>query len=188
MVMAHHAQTLKYGGLLDHHTGKALATLARSYPVTFKAHLGKKCPTLGRSTSNDCRPLQITLYGLRQDSNAVGTLLSENKLYIQHPNTSESSVVYFNPQYLLRPGSQIKMPVPEDFQSCVREKQMVHAVKSQMLRVFDAAVGPAIFSEVQVSKRLTTVLKSYVNRRAPLYAFFTFHCLFIPGIRGKLWP
>jgi hypothetical protein len=172
--MVHHAKTMKYGGLLDHGTGQALAALSRSYSITFEAFLDEKAPTLKKSTSNNCRSLRIILYGLRQDSDAVGTLLSENKLYLQQPNTFDSSAVYFNPQYLLRPGSEFKLTAQEDFQSSVREKQMVQAVRSQILRVFDAAVGPATFCEVQGSKRLTADLKSYASRKAPFVAFLTY--------------
>jgi hypothetical protein len=179
MVMVRHAQTAEYGGLLDHDTGKALAALSRNYPVTFKAFLEEKAPALKKSASNNCCSLQITLYGLRQDSDAVGTLLSENKMYLQQPNTFDSSAVYFNPQYLLRPGSEFKMLVQEDFQNPIREKQMAQAVRSQILRVFDAAVGPATFCEVQVSKRLTADLKSYASRKTP---FFTFPTYFIADL------
>ena len=174
MVMVRHAQTAEYGGLLDHGTGQALAALSRNYPVTFKAFLDEKAPTLKKSASNNCCSLQIILYGLRQDSDAVGTLLSENKMYLQQPNTFDSSAVYFNPQYLLRPGSEFKLLVQEDFQSSVREKQMGQAVRSQILRVFDAAVGPATFCEVQVSKRLTADLKSYASRKTPFFTFLTY--------------
>src|SRR5271155_1922127 len=171
MAMVHHAQTEKYGGLLDHGTSQALAALSRNYSITFKAFLDQKAPTLKKSRSDNCRSLRITLYGLRQDSDAVGTLLSENKLYLQQPNTFDSSAVYFNPQYLLRPGSEFKWPDQEDFQSSVREKQMAQAVRSQILRVFDVAAGPATFCEVQVSKRLTADLKSYASRTAPFFTF-----------------
>jgi hypothetical protein len=174
MVMVHHTQTAKYGGLLDHGTGQALAALSRNYSVTFEAFLDKKAPTLKKSASNNCRSLQITLYGLRQDSDAVGILLSKNKLYLQDPNTFDSSAVYFNPHYLLRPGSEFKLLVEEDFQSSVRERQMAQAVRSQILRVFDAAVGPATFCEVQVSKRLTAELKSYASRKTPFFTFLTY--------------
>ena len=173
MVTVHHTQTLKYGGLLDHDTGKALADLSRNYSITFKASLDENASTL-KSTSDNCRSLQITIYGLRQDSDAIGKLLSDNKLYLQQPSTFDYSAVYFNPQYLLRHGSEFKLAVQEDFRCSIREKQMAHAVKSQMLRVFDAAVGPATFSEVQVSKRLTTELKSYASLKTPLPSHF-FH-------------
>lgn len=173
IVMVHHAQTAKYGGLLDHGTSQALAALSRKISITFKAFLDEEAPTSEKRTSNS-RSLQITFYGLHQDSDTVGTLLSENKLYLQQPKTFDSSAIYFNPQYLLRPGSEFKLPFQEDFQSSVREKQMVQAVRSQILRVFDAAVGPATFYEVQVSKRITADLKSYASRKAPLFTLPTY--------------
>jgi hypothetical protein len=173
MVMVYHTQTMKYGGLLDHDTSQALTALSLNYPITFKAYLDEKTSALKKSISNNCRSLQITLYGLRQDSDGIGTFLSENKLYLQQPSTFDYSAVYFNPQYLLRPGSEFKLAVQEDFQCSVREKQMAQAVRSQMLHVFDVAVGPATFSEVQVSKRLTTDLKSYASWKTPFFAFLS---------------
>jgi hypothetical protein len=169
MVAIHHAQTLKYGGLLDHDTGEALAALSRNYSITFKASLDEKASSIKRSSSDSCHSLRITLYGLHQDSDAVGTLLSENTLYLQQPRTYDSSAIYFNPQYLLRPGSDFKSVTQEELSSSVREKQMVPASKHQMLRVFDSAVGPATFSEVQVSKRLITDLKEYANLQSPFF-------------------
>jgi hypothetical protein len=173
IVIVYHTQTMKYEGLLDHNTGQALAAVSRNYPITLKASLDEKASAMKNGTSNNCRSLKITLYGFHQDSDAIGTLLSENKLYLQQPSTFDSSTVYFNPQYLLRPGSEFKFAVKEDLHCSVREKQVAPALRSQMLHVFDAAVGPATFSGVQVSKRLTTDLKSYASRKTHS---FTFSC------------
>ena len=49
---------------------------------------------------------------------------------------------------------------------------MAQAVRSQILHVFDAAVGPATFCEVQVSKRLIADLKPYASRKTPFFTFF----------------
>jgi SWI/SNF-related matrix-associated actin-dependent regulator of chromatin subfamily A3 len=171
IAMVCHTQTMKYGGLLDYDTGRALTALSRNYSITFKVSLNEEASALKKRISNNCHSLQITLYGLRQDSDAIGTLLSKNKLYLQQPSTFDSSAVYFNPQYLLRPGSEFKLAVKEGFPHSVREKQIAQAVRSSMLRIFDAAVGPATFSEVQVSKRLTTDLKLYTSRKTPSSPF-----------------
>jgi hypothetical protein len=169
IVVVHPARTLKYGGYLDHETGQALAVLSRNYSITFRASLDEKTSTMERSTSNDCPSLLITLYGLRQDSDAVGTLLSENKLYLQQPSTLDPSAVYFNPQCLLRPGSEFNLADQQDSKSSTRENQMCQAIKHQTLRVFDSAVGPATFSEIRGSERLLTGLKLYANLETPFF-------------------
>jgi hypothetical protein len=173
MVMVHHAQTLKCGGCLDHDTGQTLASLSRNYSMMFQAFLDEKTSIIKRNTSNDGLSLLITLYGFRQDSDAVGTLLSENKLYLQRPSTFNPSTVYFNPQYLLRPGAEFNLAAQGDSQSSIPEKKMGEAIRHQILRVFDSAAGPATFSEMQGSKRLITHLKLYANLETSFFAFLT---------------
>ena len=166
MVMVYQTQTMRYGGLLDHDTGHVLRTLNRDYLITFKACV--EAFNCGR------RSLQVTLYGFHQDSDAIGTLLSDHNFYLQQPITFDYSVAYFNPQYLLRPGSEFKMEAQEDLPGIVREKEMAQTIRSQMLQVFDTALGPTLFSEVQVSKRLITDLTSYATRISfPLLAYLT---------------
>jgi hypothetical protein len=158
MVVLYHAQTLKCGGFLDHDTGQTLAALSRNYSIMFQAILDEKT-SIKRNKSKDDPSLLITLYGFRQDSDAVGALLSENKLYLQQPSTFDPSTIYFNPQYLLRPGAEFNLTAQEDSKSSNLEKKMGEAIKHQMLRVFDSAAGPTTFSEMQGSKRLITGLK-----------------------------
>jgi hypothetical protein len=170
IVAVYHVETLKCGGFLDHDTGQTLVALSRNYSVMFKACLDEKASIIKRNTSNDGPSLVITLYGFRQDSDAVGTLLSENKLYLQQPSIFDPSTVYFNPQYLLRPGAEFKLTAQGDSKSSIPEKKMGKAMKHQMLRVFDSAAGPATFSEMQGSKRLITCLKLYANLETSFFA------------------
>ncbi len=65
-------------------------------------------------------------------------------------------------QYLLKPGYELDLPMQVS-DSLSRNIRTDQAVISQMLRVFDEAIGPATFSEVEASKRLKTNLKSYVT-------------------------
>jgi len=173
MVVVHHAHTMKYGGFLDRDTGKTLAALSRNYSTMFEAMLDEKTSIIKRNTSNDGPSLLITLCGFRQDSDAVGALLSENNLYLQQPSTFDPSTVYFNPQYLLRPGAEFNLVAQRDSKSSIPEKKMGEAIKHQMLRVFDSAAGPATFSEMQGSKRLITCLKLYANLETSFFAVLT---------------
>jgi hypothetical protein len=67
---------------------------------------------------------------------------------------------------------------------------MDEAVISQMLRVFDEAIGPVAFSEVEASKRLKTDLKSYVTwNLIPFDSLYLSIAKFsLAGTRGKLLP
>jgi hypothetical protein len=169
----YHVPSLKCRGCLDHDTGQTLAALSRNHSMIFQAFLDEKPPISKRNTSNDGPSLLITLYGFRQDRDAVGTLLSENKLFLQQPRTFDPSTVYFNPQYLLRPGAEFNLAAQGDSKSSIPEKKMSEAIKHQMLRVFDSAAGPATFSEMQGSKRLITCLKLYANLGTFIFAFLT---------------
>jgi hypothetical protein len=172
-MVAYHVPSLKCRGVLDHDTGQALAALSRNYSMMFQAFLDEKTSIIKRNTSNDGPSLLITLYGLRQDSDAVGALLSENNLYLQQPSTFNPSTVYFNPQYLLRPGAEFNLVAQRDSKSSIPEKKMGEAIKHQMLHVFDSAAGPTAFSEMQGSKRLITCLKLYVSLDTCFFAFLT---------------
>lgn len=158
-----HSQTLRYGGLLDRNTSHAFAALSRAFPITFKVSIDQETSTSKKNKSNDCRSLKVILYGVRQDSDGVGALLLENKLYLQQPILSDPLAPYFNPQYLIRPGSEFKPVVQEDSSPASRFQRMVQVEKHQILSVFDSAVGPTTFSEVEVTRRLSTDLKSYAN-------------------------
>ena len=162
IVTIHNTQSMDYGGLLDREAAQVISKLSSSYPVTFTAFLAAKALDLKDKKSKSHRPLEIVIYGFRGDGDAVGDLLSENELYLQHPNSIDTFVTYINPQYLLKPGYELDLPMQVS-DSLSRNIQMDQAVISQMLRVFDEAIGPATFSEVEASKRLKTNLKSYVT-------------------------
>ena len=155
----HDAQP-KYGGLVDHDAARAIALLSREYSVTFTAMLEVVGSGTKERTQKGHHTLRIIIYGLRGDSEAIGALLSEHKLYLQQPNPFDSSIAYLNPHYLLRPGSEFKPSMQEDVEGSKRNNQMSQAAKSQVLQLFDTATGPVSFSKVQVSNRLITDLKS----------------------------
>lgn len=107
--------------------------------------------------------VEIVIYGLRKDMDAIGNFLSEGGFYLQHPMECDTRVPYVNPQYLLRPGSQ--MPKIQNMTSAatvrstsVRESLDETRTK-QLLQVFDYAEGPTTFGEVKPSLRLRTQLQ-----------------------------
>jgi hypothetical protein len=160
MVTVYDTKSNRYGGLLDHITAQVIAVISREYSVTFTAALKTIGPGLKKCAQNRQHALRIIIYRLRGDGEAIGKLLSEKKLYLQQPDLFDSSIVYLNPHYLLRPGSELKPSSREDADGSSRNYKMTAIAKSQVLQVFDTASGPVSFCEVQVSSRLVEVLKS----------------------------
>ncbi|KAF3770063.1 hypothetical protein M406DRAFT_66510 [Cryphonectria parasitica EP155] len=115
--------------------------------------------------------VRILIYGLSEDSVAIGNFLSDAGLYLQHPYTTEynRNLDYHNPHYLTRPGGG--MPPMEDLNlgSDGRAEPEINTLdeiaKSRLLRIFDAANGVdisasdlEIYAGVGVSPRLNCTL------------------------------
>jgi hypothetical protein len=166
MVTVHYQDSNKYAGLIDRSTGQALGQLVRTYPVTLSAFISREFGTSFKSSaeaSSKQHCLQVLVYGLEQDSEPIGALLSENCLYLQHPRTYDNSATYFNPHYLARPGRDIQVPdntVTGAYPNFIQHSQTLDEVdKNRVLQVFDSAQGPERFLEAKVSNRLLTNLK-----------------------------
>jgi SWI/SNF-related matrix-associated actin-dependent regulator of chromatin subfamily A3 len=155
---------IKYRGLIDRHTGQILAAISRKFTVTFTPFLDHK-QHMQQKAMNDCM-LLIMIYGFHRDGDEIGNAFSDGDLYLQHPANFDRSVPYQNPQYLLRPGSEIKLPTNEVFRFKSTKAPMDQALKPQLSQVFDTATGPNIFSEMRLSCRLVTELKSWVTKTA----------------------
>ncbi|KAH0562185.1 hypothetical protein GP486_003119 [Trichoglossum hirsutum] len=153
----------KYAALVDSPT---LSKLIQDFAVTL-------APTFiaprKMEQKQQPRPREITveivIYGLRKDMDAVGDLLSDNCLYLQHPKECDPDTAYVNPQYWLRPGSQmpkvegITLATVSGSTSCKELLDEVHT--NQLLQLFDCANGPTKFSEVGQSLRLRTDLQDH---------------------------
>lgn len=163
----------KYAGLI---TSSALLTLFKDRCIqlnaTLMAPLDKQNPVSKKkkvhqaSSPREC-PVRITVYGQASERLAVGNLLSDDGLYLQHPSLSEydRNVQYINPHYLLRPGAQ--MPYLEHLSinsaSGVEKpsESLDEVNKSRFIRIFDLAneVGGPL--TVQPSNRLRSTLQEY---------------------------
>ncbi|KAK2764390.1 hypothetical protein FQN54_009084 [Arachnomyces sp. PD_36] len=152
----------KYTGLVD---SPALSRLGQAYAVTLAATLilpkrkGNKKVTPGPSENT----VEIVIYGLLKDKDAVGNFLSEDDAYLQHPKECDIRVAYINPQYLVRPGS--KMPRIQgltfaDASGSASCKEILNERRTnQLFQVFDCANGPITFPEVKPSRSLRTRLQ-----------------------------
>lgn len=149
---------------------QTLFRLASEFKLTFSV----KCEKLQKEKHERQAlgyketPIQIVIYGLKEDVDAIGSILSDDGLLLQHPTHGDPSVLYQNPQYLLAPGAE--MPNLEDsvtetvsnattLEQCLDNKGWA----SEVFRVFDTVDGPATFAPIQPSPRLQTKLQELVN-------------------------
>ena len=79
----------KYAGLVD---SPALSRLRQDFTTTLAATL--IAPAREKEQKQQPRPRQTTveivIYGLRKDMDAVGNFLSEDGLYLQHPKECDT--------------------------------------------------------------------------------------------------
>ncbi|KAH0543143.1 hypothetical protein FGG08_002488 [Glutinoglossum americanum] len=168
MATVHRSDSMKYLGLLDSSTAKALDQLTN---VRFAAFIseGQSNPPEGRASSTASRlPIHIILYGSRQNSDAVGAVLTESKMFLQHPHPQlcDKGVLYDNPHYLRRPGVDIEMIGYAETPSATTDSENAKRKpsKSDILEVFNAAQGPRTYSAAVASAHMKTALKRHQEK------------------------
>lgn len=152
----------KYAGLLESPT---LSKLSQDFMVTLAATF--IAPEREKEQRERVRPreisVEIVIYGLHEDMDAIGNFLSEDGIYLQHPKEFDTRAAYVNPQYLVRPGGQMPKVEAATFAAASRHtscKEVLDETRTnQLLQLFDCANGPATFSKVRPSPRLLTDLK-----------------------------
>jgi hypothetical protein len=164
----------KYAGLL---LLPVLSQILEEFTVSLTATLTAPQSRQGQNTNKDkirsLSPSQecsvrIIVNGLICEKNAVSDLLSGAGLYLQHPSPSEYDrrVEYFNPQYLLRPGSQMpkleELMIASGVGSLAMPDSLDEADKSLLMRIFDSANAIGAVLRAEPSTRLRTTLKEYV--------------------------
>ena len=166
----------KHAGLID---CPALSTLLRDWCIQLNAtllalpHDKQNQVSKGKKSHKTCIPLErfvrILVYGLASEKVAVGNLLSDAGLCLQHPSPNEYNrdVKYINPHYLLRPGSHM----PELEQLLINSSSgaqkpsdcLDEASKSRFMRIFDLANEVVSSVTVEPSLRLRATLQEYVS-------------------------
>lgn len=161
----------KYAGIL---ALNVLCLLKEKFTIDYKAEMvasepqgkqgtGKEKKSTPKST-HDCS-VRIVVYGMKSEASSVGKMLADAELYLQQPFATEChrEVDYWNPHYLLRPGSE--MPKLEDLSLSpstknVRSSDVIdESHKSHFMRIFNSANGPRIQLNLRPSKRLKSSLK-----------------------------
>jgi SWI/SNF-related matrix-associated actin-dependent regulator of chromatin subfamily A3 len=168
LVAFYHKASRKFVGVASLAAGRAIGQLVQRYSTSLHTFLATEKKS--SSKSDKARPgrqseLQITIYGFGKDTEAIGSLLSANDLYLQHPRQSDPSKTYSNPHYLARPGRLIDIPQyssgRETTDTAGEEPMLDEADHARVLRIFDSARGPQTFFQPQLARSLRTQLKSY---------------------------
>jgi len=161
----------KYAGILDL---PALCKLQEEFTIEYTAKMvaseSRKSQLTGTgktaipSSTHDCL-VRIVVYGLKLEEYAVGKMLSDAGLYLQHPSATElyRHVDYSNPHYLLRPGSQIPklevLSISADRNNAATADSLDEAHKSRFMQIFNSANGPISPFNARPSPRLKSALK-----------------------------
>ena len=115
-------------------------------------------------------PVRVLVHGLMAQKDAVARFLSDHALFFQHPFQDElhSSVPYFNPHYLLRPGAEMpdlgRLSLLCGFTDRTPAEVLSDVAKAQLMRVFDLAYDPGESITAKPSPRLRTTLQRYRHR------------------------
>jgi hypothetical protein len=188
----------KYAGLI---TSPALSMLLKDWCIQLNATLMaphdkrdqalEKAKILKTYLPRECS-VRIIVYGLTSERVAVGNLLSDAGLYLQHPSPSEydGHVKYINPHYLLRPGSHMpkleRLSVYSNSGTPKSSEYLDEANKSRFMRIFDLANEVGSSLTVEPSHRLRSTLEEYES------SFMINKCLITvltrAAINLRLWP
>ena len=153
-------------------SGKYAGIVSMAAVVTlFEQHTVKLVGTLlapsGPKDTNS-QPgavVRMVLYGRGDEKEAVGALLSEAGVYLQHPRITEYDdlMPYVNPQFLIRPGAEMPkledLVLSDDEEHSQSAESLTQDEKGQIMRIFDfanAVNGPC---QARSSSRLASALK-----------------------------
>lgn len=161
----HLVESNRYAGLIESATLNKITSRFSVRLMVMIRNCKEKIKKSHSSKPTDV-DVEVVIYGFRRDADSIGNLLSEDEIYLQHPTEHDHRFVYFNPQYLLRPGSE--MPRVQDMDHIMSsnsssEDDILDEKRTiQTLQVFNYANGPVVFSRASESRRLITPLQEQV--------------------------
>lgn len=94
----------QYLGLLDAHTAAGINNLLEHHQVRLQAFIPVPRSKKIRKPVGDNLPIFISVYGSESLFEAIGDILSNNKIFLQHPQHNEPHVQYKNPHFLTIPS------------------------------------------------------------------------------------
>ena len=156
-------ETQMWLGLLDYDTGKAVNRLLSQYSVHLVSFIpiDRRTDKYGFTLTDQSPTHQVhaIIYGTFEELGAIGGMLSDEGIFLQHPTFIDSHTTYENPHYLRRPDTDIEIPAALGSYS---HAKIVNLTADKLEQLFESAQGPQTFSEVRVSPRLRSILKRYV--------------------------
>ena len=160
-----------YMGLLDHETANALDQIHQENHVDIRAYILHDRKSDSKSSSSlwgASIPIHIVVYGHPQDYELVGQSLSENGIFLQHPQYKEDLALYKNPQYLVRPGEEyptIECMDTDPSSSWTEPSNERGTLNENRLEsLFESAQGPETYSMVEPSPRIRTILQPHQRK------------------------
>ena len=160
-----------YIGLLDHETASALGQICQEHDVEIRVYIlhdRKFDLKSGTVTWGASIPIYIVVYGHPQNFELIGQSLSENSIFLQHPQYKEDLELYQNPQYLLRPGEEyprvdcIDALPPTSSTETSNEHGTLN--ENRLDRIFELAQGPENYAKIEPSPRLCTILQPHQQK------------------------
>lgn len=160
-------------GYLNGEAAQLIVTLSHSY----KRKLSAKFHPQGS--------ISVMIYGARDEAGMIGDFLNQNNYYLQQPFKLDESETYYNPQYLVPPGSEFRASWEKNGVELTQSSRLSEKAISQVSQIMDSASGPTIFSEVQVSSRIKTDLLQSVFK---FLSFLHYMLIVSSDTRKRLWP
>ncbi|KAF7171655.1 hypothetical protein CNMCM6106_006055 [Aspergillus hiratsukae] len=153
----------KYAGIVSM---AGLVTLFEQNTVKLVGTLFAPDDLKGKKSRPDV-VIRMILYGRGDEKEAVGACLSKAGVYLQHPRITEYDdlMPYANPQFLIRPGSE--MPKLEDLvlsnddEHSQSSESLTQDAKSEIMRIFDSANTVNGPYQGRSSSRLASTLKEH---------------------------
>ncbi|KAG5793440.1 hypothetical protein H9Q69_007517 [Fusarium xylarioides] len=109
--------------------------------------------------------LRVVILSHIDEATEIGTLLSNNELFLQHPSPRdieyfELEMEYFNPQFLLMPQLE-DLAIEYNDSTSNASLALDDQKKGQLIGIFDTAADLSIRPKTEPSPRLQTRLKDY---------------------------
>lgn len=151
----------KYAGIVSM---AELVTLFEQHTVKLVGTLFAPDDLKGKNSRPDV-VIRMILYGRGDEKEAVGACLSKASVYLQHPRITEydDPVPYVNPQFLIRPGSEMPMledlALSDDEEHSQSSEALTLDEKSEIMRIFDSANAVNGPHQARSSPRLASTLK-----------------------------
>lgn len=112
--IAVHLESGEYWGLLDRCTTVGLMLLLELESIRLQVftlvHKSVRKVAQGLQDPLSGIPIYINVYGFENIFEDVGKILSDNQIFLQHPQHNESHLEYKNPHFLTIPNGVISTP------------------------------------------------------------------------------